>query len=53
MMLSLFFGWFVSKKIKIFETDLSDGITFMILQFMIRFIIPPVLFIILVMALIE
>ena len=53
MMLSIFFGWLVPKKIKLEEMDVSEGLFFSFWRFMIRFIIPPVLLLALVFGITE
>jgi len=53
MLTSIFFGWLVPKALKLDEIGVEEGLFFTFWRFMIRFIIPPVLFIVLVMGLIE
>lgn len=52
-LLAVFFGWRVPKAIKLDEMAVADGAFFGFWRFMIRFIIPPVLVITLVMGVIE
>jgi NSS family neurotransmitter:Na+ symporter len=53
MLTSIFFGWLVPKKLKLDEIGVGEGLFFTFWRFMIRFVIPPVLFVVLVMGLIE
>lgn len=53
MLTSIFFGWLVPKQLKLDEIGVHEGLFFTFWRFMIRFIIPPILFIVLVMGLIE
>ncbi len=53
MLLSVFFGWLVPKKLKLEEMDVSDGLFFKFWRFMIRFIIPPILLVALVFGITE
>lgn len=50
---SIFFGWLVPKSLKLEEMGVRDGPFFMFWRFMIRFVIPPVLVVTLVMGLVE
>lgn len=50
---SLFFGWLVPKHLKLEEIGVSEGLFFNFWRFMIRFVIPPVLLVSLVMGLTE
>lgn len=50
---SVFFGWFVPKQLKLDEMGVSEGLFFTFWRFMIRFVIPPVLLISLVMGISE
>jgi len=52
LLLSIYFGWLVPKKIKLEELDVEDGLFFGFWRTMLRFIIPPILLVILVMGLI-
>lgn len=47
MFLSLFFGWLVPKALKLDEMGVKDGLFFKFWRFMIRFVIPPILFVVL------
>lgn len=53
MLVAVFFGWFTTKKIKEIEIGIESPQWFDFWHFMIRFIVPLVLFIILVMAFVE
>jgi NSS family neurotransmitter:Na+ symporter len=53
MLLAVFFGWFASKQLKLDEIGVEISRWFDFWHFMIRFIVPMVLFIILVMAFME
>ena len=53
MLVAVFFGWFTTKKIKEIEIGIESPKWFNFWHFMIRFIVPLVLFIILVMAFLE
>ena len=44
---AVFFGWLVPKALKLEEMDVSDGPLFALWRFSIRFIIPPVLVVVL------
>jgi len=50
---AIFFGWLVPKALKLEELDVKDGLIFGSWRFLIRFVIPPVLLITLIMGLIE
>jgi len=51
MFTSLFFGWFVPRKTKLEAINVPDSGMFRFWDFLIRFVIPPVLLIVLVMGL--
>jgi len=51
MSISLFFGWFVPRNIKLEAIAVSDGALFQVWQFLIRFVIPLILFVVLVTGL--
>jgi NSS family neurotransmitter:Na+ symporter len=53
MLTSIFFGWLVPKQLKLDEIGVKEGVFFTFWRFMIRFVIPPVLFVVLVGGLIE
>jgi len=53
LLISVFIGWFVPKQIKLDEIGVDEGLFFNFWQFMIRFVIPPVLIISLVMGIAE
>ena len=50
---AIFFGWLVPKVLKLEEINVKDGLLFALWRFMIRFVIPPVLVVTLVMGIIE
>ena len=50
MLLSVFFGWLVPKQIKLDEMGVTEGIFFKFWRTMIRFLIPPILLVVLVMG---
>jgi len=50
---AIFFGWFVPKALKLDEMGVRDGMFFGFWRLMIRFVIPPVLIVTLVMGIIE
>jgi NSS family neurotransmitter:Na+ symporter len=50
---SIFFGWLVPKALKLEEINVRDGLFFAFWRFMIRFVIPPVLIVTLVMGISE
>jgi NSS family neurotransmitter:Na+ symporter len=53
LLISVFIGWFVPKHIKLDEIGVEEGLFFTFWRFMIRFVIPPVLIVVLVMGLTE
>ncbi len=50
---ALFFGWFVPKRLKLEEIGVRDGPFFGSWRFMIRFVIPLLLFLMIVMGVAE
>jgi len=50
---AIFFGWLVPKALKLDEINVQDGLFFNFWRFMIRFVIPPILLISLVMGISE
>ena len=50
---AIFFGWFVPKALKLDEINVSDGLLFGFWRFLIRFVIPPVLVVTLIMGITE
>ena len=44
---AIFFGWLVPKALKLEEMDVADGPMFALWRFLIRFVIPPVLVVVL------
>jgi NSS family neurotransmitter:Na+ symporter len=51
--LAIFFGWFVPKALTLDEINVKDGLLFGCWRFIIRFIIPPVLIVTLLMGITE
>ena len=49
--ISVFFGWLVPKQIKLDAIGVSDGVLFKLWQLVIRWVIPPILLVVLVMGL--
>jgi NSS family neurotransmitter:Na+ symporter len=47
---AIFFGWLVPKALKLDEMNVKDGPFFAFWRFMIRFVIPPILIVVLVMG---
>ena len=47
---AIFFGWFVPKALKLDEINVEDGLFFGFWRIFIRFVIPPILIITLVMG---
>jgi NSS family neurotransmitter:Na+ symporter len=52
-MSSIFFGWLVPRALKLEEINVRDGLFFAFWRFMIRFVIPPVLIVTLIMGITE
>ena len=50
---AIFFGWLVPKALKLEELDVADGPLFALWRFLIRFVIPPVLVIVLAGVFLE
>ena len=50
---AIFFGWMVPKALKLEEINVSDGLFFAFWRFTIRFVIPPILIVTLVMGISE
>jgi len=50
---AIFFGWLVPKALKLEELDVADGPLFALWHFLIRFVIPPVLVIVLAGVFLE
>lgn len=50
---AIFFGWLVPKALKLEEINVKDGLFFGFWRFMIRFVIPPILIVTLVMGITE
>ena len=50
---AIFFGWLVPKALKLEEMDVADGPLFALWRFLIRFVIPPVLVIVLAGVFLE
>jgi NSS family neurotransmitter:Na+ symporter len=53
LLVSVFFGWFVPKQIKLDSIGIKDGILFTFLEIMLRFVIPPILLISLLLGISE
>lgn len=50
---AIFFGWFVPKALKLEEMAVKDSLFFAFWRFMIRFVIPPILIVTLIMGITE
>jgi NSS family neurotransmitter:Na+ symporter len=50
---AIFFGWLVPKALKLEELDVADGPLFALWRFLIRFVIPPVLIVVLAGVFLE
>jgi NSS family neurotransmitter:Na+ symporter len=50
---AIFFGWLVPKALKLEEINVRDGLFFALWRFTIRFVIPPILIITLIMGITE
>lgn len=50
---AIFFGWLVPKALKLEEINVQDGLFFGFWRFMIRFVIPPILIVTLIMGIRE
>ena len=50
---AIFFGWLVPKALKLEEIGVRDGVLFGFWRLMIRFVIPPVLIVTLIMGIME
>lgn len=53
LLTSVFFGWFVPKQLKMDEIGLADGPLFAFWRIMIRYVIPPVLLLSLLLGISE
>ena len=53
LLTSIFFGWLVPKQLKLDEIGWRDGAVFAFWRFMIRFVIPPILLVSLVLGISE
>ena len=53
LLTAVFFGWLVPRQLKLEEIGIRDGALFGFWRLMIRFVIPPILLIVLVMGLTE
>ena len=49
--ISVFFGWFVPKQLKLDAIGASDGLLYQSWLFLVRFVIPPVLLVVLIKGL--
>ena len=50
---AIFFGWLVPRALKLEEINVKDGLFFAFWRFMIRFIVPPILIVTLIMGIVE
>ena len=50
---AIFFGWMVPKALKLEEINVEDGLFFGFWRFMIRYVIPPILIVTLMMGITE
>ena len=50
---AIFFGWLVPKALKLDEINVADGLLFSFWRLMIRFVIPPILIVTLIMGITE
>jgi len=50
---SIFFGWLVPKALKLDEMGVREGVFFAFWRFMIRFVIPPVLIVVLIRGVLQ
>jgi len=50
---AIFFGWMVPKALKLEEINVKDGLFFGFWRFMIRYVIPPILIVTLMMGITE
>jgi neurotransmitter:Na+ symporter, NSS family len=53
LLTAVFFGWVVPRQLKLDEIGISDGLLFAFWRLMIRFVVPPVLLVALVMGITE
>lgn len=53
LLIAVFFGWLVPKSLKLDEMKLSDGLFFKFWRVMIRFVVPPVLLVSLIMGIAQ
>jgi NSS family neurotransmitter:Na+ symporter len=53
MLLSVFFGWLVPKVLKLEAIGVDDGLLFNFWRILLRFVIPPILFVTLAMGITE
>jgi neurotransmitter:Na+ symporter, NSS family len=53
LLTAVFFGWLAPRQLKLDEIGISDGLLFTLWHLMIRFVVPPVLLIALVMGITE
>jgi hypothetical protein len=52
-MTSIFFGWLVPKKLKLEGMGIRDGVFYAYANTMMRYVIPPILVIALILGLME
>lgn len=53
LLTAVFFGWLVPRRLKLDEIGSGDGLFFRFWRVTLRFVIPPVLFVVIVMGLAE
>lgn len=53
LLISIFMGWVVPRRIKLEATGIREGLFFAYWRFMLRFVIPPALLIVLVLGIVE
>ena len=53
LLTAVFFGWLVPRQLKLEEIGIRDGALFGFWRLMIRFVVPPILLIVLVMGITE
>ncbi|MFP6807202.1 MAG: sodium-dependent transporter [Pseudomonadales bacterium] len=50
LLIAVFAGWFVNRSVSIDELDMGDGLSFKSWLFLIRFIVPPAVFVVFVLG---
>jgi len=53
LLTSIFFGWLVPKALRLQETGLTDGVAYSVWITLVRLLIPPILFVSLVLGITE